>query len=190
MTDENTPTTDQAATTGGLNLSEAMPGAELGDVLLGGQAEDTSARRMRESKPCDKHGWWWAVGRRKNAVARVRMKLVDEGTGSIKIQKTRKLFKEIDTYFTETQDRTDAIAPLKVTGMDSTMQIIVRVHGGGHTGQAQAIRLGIARALRDYDPTLEDKLREHGFLTVDARRVERKKYGQPGARKRFQFSKR
>jgi small subunit ribosomal protein S9 len=189
MTDENTQTTDQAAT-GGLNLSEAMPGAELGEVLLGGQAEDTSARRMREAIPADKHGWWWAVGRRKNAVARVRMKLVAEGSGSFKVQKTRKLFKDIDTYFSETQDRVDAQAPLKAAGVASTMEIVVRVHGGGHTGQAQAIRLGVARALRDYDPTLEDVLRQHGFLTVDARRVERKKYGQPGARKRFQFSKR
>ena len=190
MSDENTHTTEPATAAGGLNLSEAMPGASIGDVLLGGQAEDTSARRMRESKPADKHGWWWAVGRRKNAVARVRMRLAPEGKGGLKIQKTRKTFKTIEEYFSENQDRSDCYAPLKATGTEHTMEIFVRVHGGGHTGQAQAIRLGIARALRDYDPTFEDVLRQHGYLTVDARRVERKKYGQPGARKRFQFSKR
>ncbi len=190
MADEqNTANESQTATSGGLNLSESMPGAELGEVLLGGESQHTDERRLREAKPADKHGWWWAVGRRKNAVARIRMK-VSEGSGSVKIQKTQKKFKSIDEYFTETQDRSDCIAPLKVTGTKDNMEIVVRVHGGGHTGQAQAIRLGIARALRDYDPTLEDALREHGYLTVDDRRVERKKYGQPGARKRFQFSKR
>ncbi|GAB5497647.1 MAG: hypothetical protein Phyf2KO_27270 [Phycisphaerales bacterium] len=190
MTDESTNTNDQATAAGGLNLSESMPGAELGEVLLGGQSDHVQERRLREAKPADKHGWWWAVGRRKNAVARVRMKLASDGSGSVKIQKTQKKFKTVDEYFSETQDRADCLAPLKVTGTDGTMEIVIRAHGGGHTGQAQAIRLGIARALRDYDPTLEDKLREHGFLTVDDRRVERKKYGQPGARKRFQFSKR
>lgn len=175
--------------TGGLNLSEAMPGSALGDVLLGGQAQDVNTRRERTAIAADKHGWWWAVGRRKNAVARVRMKNAD-GKGEIKIQKSRKLFKTVDEYFTETQDRFDVNAPLKVTGTEGKMDIVVRAHGGGHTGQAQAMRLAIARALRDYDPNLEDVLREHGYLTVDDRRVERKKYGQPGARKRFQFSKR
>ncbi|MEO1583413.1 MAG: 30S ribosomal protein S9 [Planctomycetota bacterium] len=129
------------------------------------------------------------MGRRKNAVARVRMK-VAEGEGGVRIQKTRKLFKDIETYFSEAQDRADVLAPLRVTDTLGKMDIVVRVHGGGHTGQAQAIRLGIARALRDYDPTLEEPLRENGYLTVDSRRVERKKPGQPGARRRFQFSKR
>ncbi|NRA58142.1 MAG: 30S ribosomal protein S9, partial [Phycisphaerales bacterium] len=68
--------------------------------------------------------------------------------------------------------------------------ILVRCNGGGYMGQAQAVRLGIARALRDYDPSLEDALRDAGFLSRDARKVERKKPGQPGARRRFQFSKR
>jgi small subunit ribosomal protein S9 len=70
------------------------------------------------------------------------------------------------------------------------LDVFIRPSGGGYMGQAQAIRLGIARALRDYDPSLEQVLREKGFLTRDAREVERKKYGQPGARRRFQFSKR
>jgi len=188
MSDQKKSTNTQAAA-GGLNLSEAMPGASVGDVLLGRESQDVNARRERTAVAADRHGWWWGVGRRKNAVARVRMKPAS-GSGAIKIQKTRKLFKDIDTYFTEVQDRADVAAPLKVTGTEGKMDIVVRAHGGGHTGQAQAIRLAIARALRDYDPNLEDALREHGYLTVDDRRVERKKYGQPGARKRFQFSKR
>ena len=88
------------------------------------------------------------------------------------------------------RDRSDCAAPLKVTGTLGKMDVIAKCHGGGFMGQAQAVRLGIARALRDYDPTLEDALRDNGFLTRDAREVERKKYGQAGARRRFQFSKR
>lgn len=190
--DQNNPTPETTASTGGLDLSAGGPptdDAPLGEVLLGGEAQQQQARQLREAQPADKHGWWWAVGRRKNAVARVRMK-VAEGEGTVRIQKTRKLFKDIETYFSEPQDRNDALAPLKVTDTLGKMDIVIRVHGGGHTGQAQAIRLGIARALRDYDPTLEEPLRDKSYLTVDSRRVERKKPGQPGARRRFQFSKR
>ena len=77
-----------------------------------------------------------------------------------------------------------------VTDTADKLEVFVRADGGGITGQAQAIRLGIARALVGYDPQLEPVLREKGYLTRDARKVERKKYGQPGARRRFQFSKR
>ena len=179
---------------GGLNVGSgdgppSIDGAKFGDVLLGGETQEQQQRQERDAKPADKHGWWWAVGRRKNAVARIRMRNA-AGEGTVQVQKTRKLFKQIDDYFSEMQDRNDCLAPLKVTGTLGKMDIFIRVHGGGHTGQAQAIRLAVARALRDYDPTLEDPLRDHGFLTVDDRRVERKKPGQPGARARFQFSKR
>lgn len=191
--DQNTSAAPETSATGGLDLSAGGPPTaeadNFGEVLLGGEAQQQQARQLREAQPADKHGWWWAVGRRKNAVARIRMK-VAEGEGTVRIQKTRKLFKDVETYFSEPQDRADAFAPLRVTDTLGKMDIVVRVHGGGHTGQAQAIRLGIARALRDYDPTLEEPLREHGYLTVDSRRVERKKPGQPGARRRFQFSKR
>lgn len=189
MSDQH-PSKNPLTATGGLNLSEAMPGAFTGDVLLGGQAQDVNTRRERTATAADKHGWWWAVGRRKNAVARIRMKPATGGDGGIQIQKTKKLFKSVEDCFTETQDRVDIASPLKATGTEGKMEIVVRTHGGGHTGQAQAIRLAIARALRDYDPGFEDVLRDKGYLTVDDRRVERKKYGQPGARKRFQFSKR
>ncbi|MEM9166865.1 MAG: 30S ribosomal protein S9 [Planctomycetota bacterium] len=170
-----------------------LDGPQFGDVLLGGEQGQQIQRQQRDPVPADKHGWWWAVGRRKNAVARVRMRNARSEAGGearVQVQKARKIFKDIDTYFSEAQDRDDVLAPLRVTETLGKMDIFVRVHGGGHTGQAQAIRLGIARALRDYDPTLEDVLREHGYLTVDARRVERKKPGQPGARANFQFSKR
>ncbi|MCA9309750.1 MAG: 30S ribosomal protein S9, partial [Phycisphaerales bacterium] len=124
---------------------------------------------------------------RKTAVARVRMK---PGNGDFKIQVTRKKSKAIDEYFTEPRDRTDCVAPLKVTDTLGRMDIVCRVSGGGYMGQAQAIRLAVARALKKYDPSLEGPLRDHEYLTRDPREVERKKYGQAGARRRFQFSKR
>lgn len=148
-------------------------------------------RVQREPVPADRHGWWWGTGRRKTAVARVRMRpAAAEGNGAFKIQITRKKFKTVEEYFCEERDRNDAIAPLRVSDMHGKMDVVVRLHGGGFMGQAQALRLGLARAIRNYDPTLEERLRDEGFLTRDAREVERKKYGQPGARARFQFSKR
>lgn len=122
------------------------------------------------------------TGRRKASVARVRIK---PGSGKYVINK-----REVDTYFTRVVDRSDAVAPLEVTKTAGALDVVVRVRGGGPTGQAGAVRLGLARALKKYDPSFDEALRESGFLTVDARRVERKKYGQPGARRRFQFSKR
>ena len=110
--------------------------------------------------------------------------------GDVQIQCTRKKLKAVNEYFTEDRDRADVFSPLYVTGTKGRFDILVRCNGGGYMGQAQAVRLGIARALRDYDPSLEDALRDAGFLSRDARKVERKKPGQPGARRRFQFSKR
>jgi small subunit ribosomal protein S9 len=127
-------------------------------------------------------GAYLGTGRRKSSVARVR---ILPGDGRITINK-----REVDAYFTEPQDRNDVRAPLDLSGVTKQWDINVSVHGGGHTGQAGAVRLGIARALvkiyRQYEPTL----REAGYLTRDARRVERKKPGQRKARRRFQFSKR
>jgi small subunit ribosomal protein S9 len=148
-------------------------------------------RPARQPVPPDAHGWWWGTGRRKTAVARVRMRLVqDPAAGGVRVQKSLKRFKSIDEHFSEIRDRHDAVAPLRVTRTEGKFEIIVRLGGGGYMGQAQALRLGIARALRNFDPALEPLLREQGFLTRDAREVERKKYGQAGARRRFQFSKR
>jgi len=154
------------------------------------RGEQQQTRVLREPKPADRHGWWRGTGRRKRAVARVRMRLAGDGGARMVVQKTAKKFKTIDEYFTELQDRNDCFAPLDVTNTRDKFEVVVRTSGGGITGQAQAIRLGIARALRDYDPTLEGVLREKGFLTRDDRQVERKKYGLAGARRSYQFSKR
>lgn len=165
---------------------------ELAGEAVAGPAEVEQATRvLPDPKPADKHGWWWGTGRRKAAVARVRIRPAkDSGKGELKLQITRKQFKTVEEYFSEMQDRADAIAPIKLTDTEGKLDIFVRAHGGGYMGQAQAIRLGVSRALVAYDPNFEPALRDAGFLTRDARKVERKKYGQPGARARFQFSKR
>ena len=162
-------------------LSTANPSSEVRPAQM--------VRKLRTAQE-SKNGWWWGTGRRKRAVARVRMKPNGAGEGVIKVQITASKFKTIDQYFSETRDRNDAAAPLKICNLLGKFDVVVRCNGGGYMGQAQAVRLGISRALRDYDPTLEEALRNAGFLTRDAREVERKKPGQAGARRRFQFSKR
>lgn len=129
-----------------------------------------------------KHGFWWGTGRRKTAIARVRLQ---PGEGKFQING-----RPMNQFFTEPQHQADAEAGLKVSQLQGKMDVYVRVEGGGITGQAGAVKLGVARALKDYDPSLEGGLRDNGLLTRDAREVERKKYGQAGARRRFQFSKR
>jgi len=150
----------------------------------------STPRKPRTAIPADKYGWWWGTGRRKTGVARVRIKLAKDGAAAFEIQSKSGKRKTVKDFFAEERDRNDSLAPLKVTGTEGKFTIIARVHGGGFMGQAGAVKLGLARALRNYDPTLEDALRDAGFLTRDARKVERKKYGQSGARRRFQFSKR
>jgi small subunit ribosomal protein S9 len=145
-------------------------------------------RKQREAVEA-KNGWWWGTGRRKRAVARVRLKPA-QGEAKLQVQTGKETFKTFDQYFAEQRDRNNCVSPLVVCNVVGKFDIIVRCNGGGYMGQAEAIRLGVARALRDYDPSLEDALRNNRFLTRDAREVERKKYGQAGARRRFQFSKR
>jgi small subunit ribosomal protein S9 len=145
-----------------------------------------AVRPLAEAK-VQKFGWWWGTGRRKSAVARVRIK---PGSGEFKIAVSRNKMKSVEEYFTEDRDRGDCYAPLDVTNTRGKLDVVVNVRGGGYMGQAGAVLLGVSRALKGYDPTLEQALRDHGFLTRDPREVERKKYGQAGARKRFQFSKR
>ncbi|MCX7866040.1 30S ribosomal protein S9 [Limisphaera sp. VF-2] len=125
---------------------------------------------------------YWGTGRRKTAVARVRLL---PGTGSIMING-----RPFQQYFPLEALRVHALQPLVTTGMNGKFDIRVNVRGGGLSGQAGAVRLGIARALLRMDPNLRPVLRAEGLLTRDAREKERKKYGQPGARKRFQYSKR
>ncbi len=123
-----------------------------------------------------------ATGRRKSAVARVFLR---PGQGKIVINK-----RSFENYFPNEAARAAVRQPLLATETADKFDILVTSHGGGVTGQAGAIRLGIARALCDFNLELRPKLKELGMLTRDPREHERKKYGQKGARKRFQFSKR
>ncbi|MBX3382534.1 MAG: 30S ribosomal protein S9 [Phycisphaeraceae bacterium] len=161
----------------------------LGDLTPPAPSENV--RPLRAAKPADKRGWWWGTGRRKTAVARVRLKPASGSDVGVTIEtQVKKVTKTIDQYFSEERDRVDAVSALKLVGVFDKMRVVAKLQGGGLMGQSQALRLAIARALRDYDPTTEAALRDAGFLTRDAREVERKKYGQAGARRRFQFSKR
>ena len=125
---------------------------------------------------------WQAVGRRKSSVARVYLR---PGKGEISING-----RGLENYFPSGRRQMQVKQPLELTEHNETFDILVNVKGGGLTGQAGAIRHGITRALMEYDATLRGALKRAGFVTRDARAVERKKYGQPGARKKFQFSKR
>lgn len=124
----------------------------------------------------------YGTGRRKTSSARVYLR---PGGGSIVVND-----KPIDTYFPSEMLKMVIRQPLVVTETADKFDVFVRVAGGGCAGQAGALRHGIARALLEFNPELRPKLKEAGFLTRDPRKVERKKYGRPGARKRFQFSKR
>ncbi|WP_018337941.1 MULTISPECIES: 30S ribosomal protein S9 [Butyricimonas] len=122
------------------------------------------------------------VGRRKSAVARVYL---NEGKGNITINK-----KSLEEYFTLPTLQFIVKQPLELLGVAGQYDIKVNLVGGGFNGQAEALRLGIARALVKINAEDKSKLRAAGFMTRDPREVERKKPGRPGARKRFQFSKR
>lgn len=147
-------------------------------------------RAPRTPKPADKHGWWWGTGRRKTAVARIRLKPAEGDKATVMVETPNGKLKPIDVFFSEERDRRDATLALTGTGLAGRVQVVAKVHGGGFMGQAGAIKLAIARAVLDYDPSFEEALRDNNMLTRDAREVERKKYGQAGARRRFQFSKR
>ena len=121
------------------------------------------------------------TGRRKTAVARVRLA---SGSGKIVING-----RPMEKYFLTEDQRAAVVQPLKVTDSISKFDVRVNVQGGGPNGQAGAVRHGIARALLTVDVALRPPLKAEGLLTRDPRKRERKKYGQPGARKRFQFSK-
>ena len=173
-----------------LNIPNQTTITGLSQVNPAMEAKPQQLQRKQRTAAESKNGWWWGTGRRKRAVARVRIRPSQSGEGVVKMQTGAESFKTVDQYFAEPRDRNDCYAPLKVCNVLGKIEVVARCSGGGFMGQAQAVRLGIARALRDYDPALEDALRDAGFLTRDAREVERKKYGQAGARRRFQFSKR
>ena len=125
---------------------------------------------------------YYGTGRRKTSGARVYLR---PGNGNIVVNRT-----PIEDYFNRDSVKQVLKQPLALTGTLEDFDILVNVYGGGKTGQAGAVRLGIARALCESNPAHRPVLKTNGLLTRDARKVERKKYGQPGARKKFQFSKR
>lgn len=126
--------------------------------------------------------FWYATGRRKESIARVRIRT---GGGNFIINK-----RPIDEYFGRETLKMVVRQPLVMTDTLDNYDVLVNVCGGGLSGQAGAIKHGISRALLEINPDFRPTLKKAGFLTRDPREVERKKYGQPGARKKFQFSKR
>ena len=167
------PTTDPAATPA---ESTATP-AESTETTTPAVEPKSAEVKLNMSGP-----YVWGTGRRKASVARVRIR---PGDGAFVINK-----RKVDDYFMLDKDRQAVRTPLDVTETNKSIDVFVNVGGGGISGQAGAVLLGLSRALakahRDYEP----KLRDHNLLHRDPRRVERKKYGQRGARRRFQFSKR
>ena len=137
---------------------------------------------MAETTQVTKNTQILGTGRRKSAVARVRM---IEGSGKVIVNKN-----PLEKYFTRERDRANVLSPLKTTETLGKYDIHVNVLGGGPTGQAGSISMGIARALREVSDNHVEKLRAYGLLTRDSRMKERKKYGQKGARKSFQWTKR
>ena len=125
---------------------------------------------------------YYGTGRRKSAIARVFLR---PGSGNFQVNG-----KGWETYFVTEQQRVAAKRPLALTETANSFDVLTNVRGGGVTAQADAVKMGIARALLEFNAELRKTLKSDGLLTRDARGKERKKYGQKGARKRFQFSKR
>jgi len=146
------------------------------------QAPESKPKTAPNPTSEPKGGYWWGTGRRKSSVARVRIK---PGKGKLIVNK-----RQLDDYFKREQDRKAVMAPLKAVNGEKLFDVFINVRGGGITGQSGASLLGIARALKNYDNSFVQVLRDGGHLTRDPRMVERKKPGQRGARRRFQFSKR
>jgi len=126
--------------------------------------------------------FFYGTGRRKEAIARVFLRA---GSGKFTVND-----RPVDAYFKNVTWLHQALEPLKFTQTKDLVDIKATAKGGGAAGQADAVRLGVARALSSFNPELRRALRKNGFLTRDSRMKERKKYGQKGARKRFQYSKR
>ena len=173
-TPESTPDPTPSAPAGGLeDPTSPAPEAPESPVV-----ETTVTKRAKPTPG----NWWWGLGRRKASVARVRIR---PGDGKFTVNK-----RPFETYFPNDMVKMIIKQPMVITETAEKFDVFVNVRGGGITGQAGALRHGIARALVLHSPELRSTLKEAGFLTRDPREVERKKYGQPGARKRFQFSKR
>jgi small subunit ribosomal protein S9 len=126
--------------------------------------------------------WFLGTGRRKEAIARVFLRA---GSGKFTVND-----RSVEQYFPNHAWKYEATEPLKFTNLADQVDVVVSAGGGGVGGQAGAVRMGLSRAIARFNPELRASLRKNGFLTRDSRMKERKKYGQKGARKRFQFTKR
>jgi len=156
----------------------AKPVVTVADQTVVAEAEETAAAEAAKSG-----SFIPAIGRRKTTVARVR--LVKNGKGLITVNG-----RKMEEYFNTYDFREDVRAPLKAVGQDEAVDISARVTGGGMRGQSQAVRLGIARALIQLNPTFRTALKKLGFLSRDSRKRERKKFGKKSARRAPQWSKR
>ncbi len=149
------------------------------------EADKAAAKPAEDLPPPPSTGEFWGTGRRKTSIARVKLTPAGGGKGKVLINK-----RDIDKYFPLPEHRNAVRDPMIATSTDGAFNVHINVHGGGSTGQAGAIRMGMARALSLAESRYEPTLRDRGYLTRDARIVERKKYGRRKARRRFQFSKR
>ena len=154
---------------------------DLSTVVTGSDAPDADQAPIREPKR-DSLGRSYATGKRKDAVARVWIK---PGSGRVTVNG-----KELNTYFARPVLQMILRQPFQVAGVTDQFDVMATVKGGGLSGQAGAVKHGISKALQLYDPALRAPLKAAGFLTRDARVVERKKFGRAKARRSFQFSKR
>lgn len=179
------PVAEDAAAEGAASEAGKESGSELPELTLGegapAEAEELAAPSVVRGK-IDRFGVAMGTGRRKTAVARVRIK---DGNGDFVVNG-----KPFDEFFCVERDRKMVQEALEMTEMRNKVDVWVRVNGGGTTGQTGAVVLGVARALQVKDPSLHHVLATGGFLTRDDRMVERKKYGRRKARRSFQFSKR
>jgi len=149
---------------------------------LGQNAQSAAPEAPKYVQKIDPQGRAYATGKRKDAVARVWIK---PGSGKIVING-----RAVEVYFARPVLRMILAQPLQIVNREGQYDIVVNVNGGGLSGQAGAVRHGLAKALTHYEPDLRSPLKKEGFLTRDARVVERKKYGRAKARRSFQFSKR
>ena len=157
--------------------------SDLKTTLIKAKVPEPQQPAPQENRPkLDRQGRAYATGKRKNAVARVWLK---PGPGRVLVNG-----KEETVYFARPVLRMILRQPLVAAGRDGQYDVVCKVTGGGLSGQAGAVRHGISKALIAYEPNLRPTLKTGGFLTRDARVVERKKYGRPKARRSFQFSKR
>jgi small subunit ribosomal protein S9 len=173
---EEVPEAEEAGT-----AAESSPELDIGSEAVEEESEEPKPEPVIRGK-IDKFGVAMGTGRRKTSVARVR---IIKGDGKLTING-----RPLEEYFKTDRDRKNILAPLRATESEGEVNVWVRVNGGGTTGQAGAVVLGISRALEAMNPSLHYKLAEGGYLTRDGRMVERKKYGFRKARRSFQFSKR